>query len=129
MHALNRIKLRSKFKTMNVNQLEESAEEQAEKVKNQVAGSVECARSMAEGVRVRSCDCLASARGEFRSHPISYMAGALLFGFAVGCVVMSGRHPVSRQQRFLDKSMDHANDFVSNAHDKFSHAASNLKFW
>jgi len=114
---------------MNTKQVEEFAEEQFENLEKNVASKSECARDFAERMRVRSNNLLEATREEFRSNPVSFMAGVLTLGFALGCIVMSGRHHVSPQQRFYNRSRDQANDFVANASDRLSHAAANLKFW
>lgn len=109
--------------------MEDFAKEQVEDVKDEIASKGDCARALVERVRVKSDDFLESTREEFRRSPVAFMAGALTFGFALGCIIMSGRQPVSPQRRLYNRSREQAHDLVSNASDRISHAAANLKFW
>lgn len=114
---------------MNTHQVEDFAQRQIEDIEQQAVSTGECARDFALRVRSKSENFLGASREEFRKNPISFMAGALTFGFALGCIAMSGRHQASPQQRFIDRSREQANDIVSNASERLCHAATNLKFW
>ncbi len=74
-------------------------------------------------------DVLAQASECIRKNPLSSVVGAAVFGLAVGCLIMSGRHEATLQERFVEEPMDHANEVLSNVSENLSRLVANLKFW
>ncbi len=110
---------------MTNHQLDQEVEDRKEDLE-ELASSAEDA---VENIREKSKTVLEDARDELRKNPVAFVVGALVFGFAVGCMVTSSRPQASRYQRFFDKSLDQANDLVSGASGRLNRAASNLKIW
>ncbi len=114
---------------MNTNQIENYVDEVATKVEKSAAPHLESAREVAEKLRVKSEDVIDESRLRIQENPMSCVVGAIVFGFALGCLVMSGRRTCSPPQRLVDRSLGQANDLVSSMSDRLSRAASNLKIW
>ncbi len=74
-------------------------------------------------------DVLAHASDCIRKNPLSSVVGAAVFGLAVGCLIMSGRHEPTLQERFVGEPLEHANDVLSNISENLSRLVANLKFW
>lgn len=74
-------------------------------------------------------DVLAMTSDCIRKNPLSSVVGAAVFGLAVGCLIMSGRHTPTLQERYLDEPLGHANDLLSNVSENLARLAANLKFW
>ncbi len=114
---------------MNTNQLEAEADNLIDKIDKTTSDSLESAREAAEKIRAKSEVVIDDTRVKVRENPVSCVIGAVVFGFALGCLIMAGRRTQTPQQRFMDRSLDQANDLVSNVSDRLSRAASNLKIW
>jgi len=114
---------------INTNQLEEDTIKLADKIEKTTAKQLESARKVAEKIRMKSEDALVDTRIKVGEHPMSYILGAAVFGFALGCLVMSSRRSCTTQSRFVNRSLDQANDLASRVSGRLSRAASNLKNW
>lgn len=74
-------------------------------------------------------DVLAQASECIRKNPLSSVVGAVVFGLAVGVLIMSGRHAPNLQERFVEEPLEHANEVLSNVSENLSRLVANLKFW
>lgn len=114
---------------MNTNQTLENVGAAVELIEETEEIPFESAREAVEKMRIKSENLIDSTRREFHKNPLSCLVGAAVFGFALGCLMMSGRRYQTPHQRFIDKSLGQANDLVSSVSDRLSRTASNLKIW
>lgn len=78
-----------------------------------------------ETFRSESQDMIASASEQIRENPLPYVAGAFVFGIAVGCAIMAACHEDPRDT-YINEPLSDAGDAIS---DSLSRLYSNLKFW
>lgn len=73
----------------------------------------------------KSSEAMDCATESIRRHPVSSVAGALVFGIAVGVLIASGRSSPTFCERYLHNPLDHASDAISS----LGRNSRNLKFW
>ncbi len=105
--------------TQNPGQLVQDLAHSAQPVKESAKDTVGSLRKEAE-----SALCCASE--SIRKNPIPSVVGAVAFGIALGCLIMSGRHNPTFQERYLAEPLDHAGDVLS---DSWGKLMGNIKFW
>lgn len=69
---------------------------------------------------------LSRAAGSIRKNPLSFTVGAVAFGVAVGCLIMSGRHTPTVRERLVIEPLEHAGGAIATS---LSRLYGNLKFW
>ena len=115
--------------TVNINQLEENTIKLVDEIEKTTSAQLESARKIVGKIRMKSEDALDVSRIKVGEHPMSYIIGAAVFGFALGCLVISSRRSCTTQPRFFNRSLDQADDLASRVSGRLSRAASNLKNW
>lgn len=99
--------------------------------------AVSSVKEAAENVRQKTHQAYDTARDEatewmgcchdaIRKNPLPAVAGAFAFGIAIGCLIMSGRHQETFQERYLHDPLADAGDAISKSLDRLR---GNLKFW
>lgn len=79
-----------------------------------------------ESVRQEAGALFSCASAQIRKNPVPVVLGAVAFGVAVGCLLMSGRHTPTFQERYVNEPLDQATDTISAA---LNRLYGNLKFW
>lgn len=69
---------------------------------------------------------LSSASERIRKNPVPIVVGAVAFGIAIGCLIMSGRHQATFQERYVDEPLGQATDAICST---VGRLLENLKFW
>ncbi|MEO7100416.1 MAG: hypothetical protein ABI162_13725 [Luteolibacter sp.] len=87
------------------------------------------ARVVCQSICQESKNALCCASEQIRKNPVPSVVGAFAFGIAVGCLIMSGRHTPTFQDRYVDEPLDQAGDVVSNISKSIGRLVANLKFW
>lgn len=87
------------------------------------------ARETAETVRTESNKALCCASEKIRNNPIPAVVGAMAFGIAIGCLIMSGRQTPTLQDRYIKAPLDDASAVLTKVSESLGSLASNLKFW
>ncbi len=64
-----------------------------------------------------------------RKNPLASVMGAAVFGIAIGCLIMSGRHTPTMQERYVEEPLENANELLSNVSENLTRLVANLKFW
>lgn len=77
-------------------------------------------------VRDETGQAISRAAGSIRKNPLSFMIGAVAFGVAVGCLIMSGRHTPTARERYITGPLDHAGNALASSLHRLH---GNLKFW
>lgn len=87
------------------------------------------AAEVCESLRSESENLLSCASEQIRKNPLPIVIGAVAFGVAVGCLIMSGRDAPTFQERYVDEPLDQAGDLLTTLSDTVGRFISNLKFW
>ncbi len=87
---------------------------------------IKSSRESCQAFRSEAGDFLACASERIRQNPVPAVAGAVAFGIAVGCLIMSGRHTATASERFISEPLEDAGDAISAS---LGRLFGNLKFW
>lgn len=81
-----------------------------------------------ENMRRDADHAAACANKYIRKRPLPVVAGAVVFGVAVGCLIMSGRDAGSRHPT-VSHAIDDARDAISHISHSLGRVLADLKFW
>ena len=109
-----------------INQEGGQIEDDIERVSEPLA---DAARDLCQSICKESKNALCCASEQIKKNPVPIVVGAVAFGIAVGCLIMSGRHTPTFQERYVDEPLDQAGDVVSNISESIGRMIANLKFW
>ena len=107
----------------------ETAAQFGESVARKLEPLEQKARETLATVREESKNAMCCASDYVRKNPLSSLVGAVAFGVAVGCLIMSGKPAPTLQQRYIKEPLDQASDVLSKVSENLGSLASNLKFW
>lgn len=113
----------------NMDNIPKTAEQLGEAIARKVEPLEQKARETVAKVREESHNAVCCASDYVSKNPLSSLVGAVAFGVAIGCLIMSGRQAPTLQQRYVKEPLDQASDMLSKVSESLGSLASNLKFW
>ncbi len=102
----------------------------AEKLNDQLLQAAEplqqAAKNAYRTAREEGCQMISGASERIRQNPVPVVVGAVAFGIAVGCLIMSGRHTPTFQERYVDEPVAQVTDTINTT---LARLYETLKFW